>query len=464
MKLPVVQIDKLNGGVNKLVSQTRVAKNESPDLLNIEFTEDGLPSKRRGFVAYGNEVGTNNKGLGSFYKSDGTKIHLKVTGGKLYKYLSGLWTEVTGATFATDNVNFLQAKNAIYILDGTGIKKYDGTTLSTVTSSPNASYGIFYGGRVITAGDSTNTSRLNMSAPDNPDGYGGSEGTATSGSTTTIVDTSKSWTVNQLAGFTVYIEKGTNTGQSRVIQSNTSNTITVASAYGTAIDNTSQYSVAGGDSLDVSKDDGQKVMGLGKFEEKLLVFKERSTYQLTFDSTNVPIVQQISNAVGCVSHRTVESVENDVFYLSNDGVRTFGYVANIPNVIRTNKLSSKIEPEIQNINWSHAEQSCAIYHDNKYILCVPSGVSTTNDRMLVFQLLYGCWTIWDNINANCFNEFVDTDNKLKLYFGDEKSGNVFELLKGYNDNGAAIEAYWFSPQFDLGQFSIFKKIKFIDLQ
>lgn len=52
-------------------------------------------------------------------------------------------------------------------------------------------------------------------------------GTATSGSTTTIVDTSKNWAVDEFKGFYVLIVDGTGEGQCAKITSNTATTLTV---------------------------------------------------------------------------------------------------------------------------------------------------------------------------------------------------------------------------------------------
>lgn len=68
-------------------------------------------------------------------------------------------------------------------------------------------------------------------------------GTATSGSTTTITDGGKAWTVNELQNRGVYIHTGTNAGQYRRIISNTATTITILDTYDVAIDTTSQYTV-----------------------------------------------------------------------------------------------------------------------------------------------------------------------------------------------------------------------------
>ena len=71
-------------------------------------------------------------------------------------------------------------------------------------------------------------------------------GTATSGTTTILTDTSKTWTVNQWAGSVLAIVGGTDSGQSRTISSNTATTITVSSAFSAALNNTSVYQIVSG--------------------------------------------------------------------------------------------------------------------------------------------------------------------------------------------------------------------------
>lgn len=68
-------------------------------------------------------------------------------------------------------------------------------------------------------------------------------GTATSGTTTTLTDSSKAWTTNELVGRGLYIHTGTNAGVMRKIISNTATQITILDTFDTAIDTSSQYSV-----------------------------------------------------------------------------------------------------------------------------------------------------------------------------------------------------------------------------
>jgi hypothetical protein len=68
-------------------------------------------------------------------------------------------------------------------------------------------------------------------------------GGANSGTTNTITDLTKTWTNNQFAGFTIELTSGTGAGQSRTVASNTATVITVSSNWTTPPDNTTSYQV-----------------------------------------------------------------------------------------------------------------------------------------------------------------------------------------------------------------------------
>lgn len=68
-------------------------------------------------------------------------------------------------------------------------------------------------------------------------------GTAESGTSTTLTDTDQTWTTDEHAGRTVHITGGTGAGQVREIASNTSDTLTVETAWDTTPDATSTYQI-----------------------------------------------------------------------------------------------------------------------------------------------------------------------------------------------------------------------------
>lgn len=69
-------------------------------------------------------------------------------------------------------------------------------------------------------------------------------GTATGGSTTTIQDTSKSWTTDEWAGYPVEITIGGAVGEASYVTSNTANTLTVSPAFTEAVNSNSVYRLA----------------------------------------------------------------------------------------------------------------------------------------------------------------------------------------------------------------------------
>jgi hypothetical protein len=67
-------------------------------------------------------------------------------------------------------------------------------------------------------------------------------GTATSGTTTTVVQSTRTWVAGELNGFYCTITSGTNNGQTKQITANTATTLTTA-AFSSAIDATSVYRI-----------------------------------------------------------------------------------------------------------------------------------------------------------------------------------------------------------------------------
>ena len=70
------------------------------------------------------------------------------------------------------------------------------------------------------------------------------DSTATSGSTTTVVDSGASYVADEWNDdYMVYIYSGTNIGESRVITDNDTTTLTVSPAFSSAIDSTSKFRI-----------------------------------------------------------------------------------------------------------------------------------------------------------------------------------------------------------------------------
>ena len=127
-------------------------------------------------------------------------------------------TSDTPSVRSTDNIITLingynvDATAIEHLYDGTieqggGAERWDGITNF---GNPEIEIGIIQNGAVLT---------------DDWWNQGGEHGTATGGSTSTLVDTSKSWTVDEWVGYTV---RNTTDGSQGIITSNTADTLTIS--------------------------------------------------------------------------------------------------------------------------------------------------------------------------------------------------------------------------------------------
>lgn len=111
------------------------------------------------------------------------------------------------------------------------------------------------------------------------------------------------------------------------------------------------------------------------------------------------------------------------------------------------------------INWFEGQASdkaYGTYFKDAIWWSVASGVSvSTNNRVLRLDLLNGDWYLYD-IGAN---GFLVRNNS--LYFGSSAAGKIFKFGDADSDDGSAINAYWKSKDFVLG--NPFVKKEFVNL-
>lgn len=409
-------------GLNNVISDEYIEDTDASDLKNIMFVERGNPAKRNGHTAVGTGLVNPPKGLASYYS--GTNKYLVTVDGTGFKYLNGTtWTAIAGATQTTGkNTTFVQAKGDLYAWNGTDAgRKLSGLTLTAPTTTPSAAFGIYYNSVQIVAGTGTNVNRLYVSNQADMSDF-----TVTTGGTPPQPENS-----TEVPGASTFL------GTPSLTEANI---------------------------IDISKDDGDKITGLAKFNEKLIIFKERSTYSLTFDSSSKPTVVQVSGTIGCVSHRSIDNVENDVFFLSRNGYYTLGYQANFNLGLRTNELSAKIHPVIETITAANLGNTCSIFDTYTFYSSVSTGGTTTNNTTLTYDKRYQAWSKWTNVNANSFSVFFDTSNVKHIYYASDNEAQVYEIDTGYSDNGTAIDSYWVSKALNFGNFSLTKQLLYVDIE
>jgi hypothetical protein len=425
---PSVTITNPGMGLNNVISDEYIQNEEASDLLNIQYVEAGNPAKRNGYQTVGSGLGTNPKGLASFYPTiAGVRTpYLLTIDGTALSYLNGsTWTTISGASFTTGkNTTFVQCRDELFIWNGTeaGAKLTSGLVLSRPTTTVSASFGIFFNSRQIVAGVATQPNRLYIS-----NSTDSSDFTVATGGTAPQPDN-----VTDAPGASVFA-------------------------------GTPGYSEA--NLIDVSKNDGDRITGLAKLQNAVIIFKERSIYQLTFGSDGTPTITLVNAAVGCVSHRSIDTVENDIFFLSRNGYYSIGNEPNYFQVFRTKELSVKVHPTLATITSSNLGTAASIFYGYVFYGSIATGGTTTNNTTLTFDRRYGAWSKWNNVSANSWTEFIDSTGSSHLYLAADNAAQVYEIVQGtYSDNGTAIAGQWTSKAINFGDISLYKRILYIDFE
>jgi len=287
---PITRVAVFNPskGLNNLGAPNLIDDREWADLKNIEFDEGGVARKRMGYTTYSASLTASN-GLG--YLLNDTYDQVCTIDSDTFKYTTGTsWTSVTSITFTSGReTTMTQARGELYIWNGSnGGSKWDGATLSRPGTMPSAKFSIYYHDFHICAGTGTKKNRVFISE---------------------LADSSK---FTRASGS---LNNSTEVPGATVFSGTTANYI------------------------DILPDDGDSIKGLGIFQDTVIVFKQFSIYSMVLDENGVPTVSLITRAAGCVAHKSIVNVENDLYFLSREGVRVLGNQANYFNSIRTSILS-----------------------------------------------------------------------------------------------------------------------------
>lgn len=406
-----VRVINPSRGLNLLIADILANDKEATQgTKNIEYVEGGAARKRMGYSVVGTGLVNPPKGLSS-YMSESANYVISSDAGVMKKFQSGVWSALTGSVTLDTGANITMTPlfQKTYAWDGvSGGIVFDGTSVTRPGTMPRAKFSVIYKGYHVAAGVPGQPFRLYFAPSKEPSRF------------------------------------------TRLNPASDPNDISLNDAT-----NVPGATVFTGDdtprAIDINKNDGQKVTGLGFFQDVLIVFKESSIYQLSFNDANGFVVERISSSYGCVNHTSIASVENDCYFLTEKGVYVLGNEPNYYAAIRTNELSSRIKPLLQRINPAQYERCRAYYYDDRYFLSVPLDSNTTCNAVIVYDRRFYAWAYWDNINAETMFSFKDKDGdgKTHFYFTEYGAADMCEFIPNtYNDKGQAIEATFITRSFE----------------
>jgi hypothetical protein len=139
-------------------------------------------------------------------------------------------------------------------------------------------------------------------------------------------------------------------------------------------------------------------------DDGIIVFCRNSIHLIQGCSNpETATVTEITRELGCIARRSIVTMGNSVFFLSDNGVYSldFGDLYNLRGA--SLPISESISPIIKRINGAYAENASAIFHDNRYYLSVALDSSTTNNSILIYSFLNLTWESVDTFGSTTFD-------------------------------------------------------------
>lgn len=170
----------------------------------------------------------------------------------------------------------------------------------------------------------------------------------------------------------------------------------------------------------------------------LAVLKENSIYVVTTSPSATDVtssaaasaaawpVTLLSTGLGCVGRRAWCKYQNDVLFMSQDGVRSLGRMQAAAGQYEIGPpLSRPMQPFINRINWSYAHLIAAKSYKEFCFFAVPLDSATTPNTVLAYNGRLGRWLgIWTAWTPQCW-EVTRFGGVQRLVFG-ELGGRVRE--------------------------------------
>lgn len=219
-----------------------------------------------------------------------------------------------------------------------------------------------------------------------------------------------------------------------------------------SVTSTADFSSAGSGSITIFPGSGAQITALHVFQDNLYVWLNgsmRGIFKVApASAANTFTVTMITNTIGCVSHRSVAQVENDIMFVADDGIYKLGAVATFTS-IRTTNLGLRMQPLFDALSGTSKQRLVGKYFNFKYHLFYPL-FGGQNDSCLVYDIRFQGMQDWRNMAAQDATTYTDSTKTTRFYFGHPTTGSVYQLYLGSTDAGTTITSHWTSKSFDEG--------------
>lgn len=356
---PVFDVcESFTAGQASYTRSNRIEPNQAPRLTNLDINRDGEIATRRGTQLAGTyaagAASRHIQGL-AYFDTPAIERLMAVEGGKLFAWdnhaatTGDPWSEITGFTTSdiTTDVFFAQGVDKLYMTDGIGtLHAWDGITMTDFGSGgtsqpPLANFIVWHTQRLFAAGIAA--------VPDE---------------------------------------------------------VACSDLLNAAVWDTGGAGSLGGFRFRVGAGDGDPVVALSPWIDFDLVVLKRGSLWVVNTNPAQPVpewsINCIHRRIGCVAPRSVTQVGQDVWFLSDAGVRSVRRVIATDQNEVTDCISDDVKDVIQRINWRQAHKAAAVFHNNRYMISLPLDGASEPNYTLVYDTQTKGWSGLWTWPAKCF--------------------------------------------------------------
>jgi len=211
--------------------------------------------------------------------------------------------------------------------------------------------------------------------------------------------------------------------------------------YSAALDADDWTGGSGGGSLDLDYDgdpDGITAI-FPPFQGRLYVATRRTVYDISGNDPASFAVSPVTKGIGCVSHQAVAGTPNDIIFPSDRGIHSLRrvQVSDQSEVDFLSRDIQKLWTDLTNRTLLMRTQAAWDENINSYIITVAGAGQQTQNLTLVYNLEFGTWTTWDNIQGRSVALLL-LNNQSFIGFGREDGQITFvnpDRENEFNDEG-----------------------------
>lgn len=167
--------------------------------------------------------------------------------------------------------------------------------------------------------------------------------------------------------------------------------------------------------IDVESGEGEPITGLKALFDRLFIFKRSSMYALSGTGPSNFSVQLITPNTGTYSGHSIVEVDGVLYFLSDRGPMAF-------NGVSFDWIGKNIQETFE--DFGKADFSLAVAGHNKdqdqiWFSCKASSSSTSNDRILVWDITHRVWSLYTGLYPQSMDSSIDSTGTNRLLFGDD---------------------------------------------